>query len=279
MNFKINEIKVSSKNKSNKFCEDRIIFNEDFVCVIDGATTKSDFLFENKTSGLIVGEILEKAFNNLKSKSSITEIITKFTNSIREFYINNNFFEQMQSNPIDRLTASIVIYSKYYNQIWFIGDCQCMVDNKIYSNEKPIDKLLSETRSLYIQKELDDGKTIKELQNHDTGREYILPLLKSQYYFQNNNFENEYSYCVLDGFKINLNFTKTVKINKGKTIILASDGYPKLFNSLEKSEEYLKYILENDPLCYKLFKSTKGLYENLSSYDDRAYVKFEINYS
>lgn len=57
-------------------------------------------------------------------------------------------------------------------------------------------------------------------------------------------------------------------------MILASDGYPKLFNSLIESELYLKKIINEDPLCYKLFKSTKGINKGKLSFDDRAYIKF-----
>lgn len=279
MNFKIIEQKTVSKFKSIKYCEDKIIFNDYFVCVIDGATTKSELLFDNKASGLKVSEILEESFKKLNKESNIDKITNILSNSIKEFYIKNNLLEHMSKTPIDRLSASFVIYSKYRNKIWLIGDCQCMIDNKLYLNEKPIDKLLSETRSFFITKELINGKTIKELQKKDTGREYILPLLKAQSYFQNSHFDNRYSHCVLDGFYINLKQVKIINLNKGKTIILASDGYPKLFTSLKESEKYLNYILENDPLCYKLYKSTKGLGENFKSFDDRAYVKFEINYN
>ena len=63
-------------------------------------------------------------------------------------------------------------------------------------------------------------------------------------------------------------------IPAGTEIILASDGYPYLENTLEASESKLKYILENDPLCYTLYKSTKGIQKGNVSFDDRSYVRF-----
>jgi len=276
MNFKIIEKKIISKDKSIESCEDKIVYNDFFACVIDGATTKSTALYENKKSGLLVSEILEKTILNLEEKTSLSQTIDILINSVRDYYITNNLFENMKNNPIDRLTASIVIYSRYFSQIWMIGDCQCMVDNKVYTNKKLIDRLLSETRAFYITKELIAGKKVKELQEYDTGREYILPLLISQSFFQNSKFDSEYSYCVVDGFPINVSQVKIIEINNPKTIILASDGYPKLFNSLNESEKYLNYILENDPLCYTLYKSTKGKNLNMISFDDRAYLKLEI---
>jgi glycerophosphoryl diester phosphodiesterase len=276
MNLKVIEKNIVSKHKSIEYCEDKIVYNNFFACVIDGATTKSTVLYENKTSGLLVSEILEKTILNLEEKTSLSQTIDILTNSVRDYYIANNLVENMKKNPLDRLTASIVIFSKYFNQIWMIGDCQCMVDNKVYTNEKFIDKFLSETRAFYITKELISEKSIKELQKFDTGRQYILPLLVSQSYFQNSKFDSEYSYCVIDGFPINISKIKVIEINSSKTIILASDGYPKLFNTLNETENYLDYILENDPLCYNLYKSTKGKYINMNSFDDRAYLRLEI---
>lgn len=276
MNFKVIEKNIVSKHKSIEYCEDKIVYNNFFACVIDGATSKSTAVYENKTSGLLVSEILEKTILNLEEKTSLSQTIDILTNSVRDYYIANNLIENMKNNPLDRLTASIVIFSKYFNQIWMIGDCQCMVDNKVYTNEKFIDKLLSETRAFYITKELISEKSIKELQEFDTGRQYIMPLLISQSYFQNCKFDSDYSYCVIDGFPINISQIKVIDINSSKTVILASDGYPNLFNTLNESENYLDYILENDPLCYDLYKSTKGKNVNMNSFDDRAYLRLEI---
>ena len=57
-------------------------------------------------------------------------------------------------------------------------------------------------------------------------------------------------------------------------VILASDGYPFLGDSLQESEEALKKQLEDDPLCINSFKATKGLMRGNKSFDDRCYVKF-----
>lgn len=275
MNFKIIEKKIVSKYKNRKFCEDKIVVNDFFASVIDGATTKSTVLYENKTSGLIVLDILEITIQNLEENASLSQTIDILTNSVRDYYIANNLIKNIEKNPFDRLTASVVIYSKYYNQIWMIGDCQCMVDKKVYTNQKLIDKLLSETRAFYITEELLSNKSVSELQKNDTGRQYILPLLISQSSFQNCTFDSEYSYCVVDGFPINISQVKVINVNSSKTIVLASDGYPKLFSSLNETENHLKYILKKDPLCYYLYKSTKGKYLNRNSFDDRAYLKLE----
>lgn len=63
---------------------------------------------------------------------------------------------------------------------------------------------------------------------------------------------------------------------KTRTLILASDGYPVLKNSLEASEQELQRILEADPLLFRLYKATKGVQDGNVSYDDRAYIKLKL---
>ena len=81
----------------------------------------------------------------------------------------------------------------------------------------------------------------------------------------------------MDGFNTLKKLIKIVAIPKTvKQIVMATDGYPKLFNTLSKTEKYLNYIKKNDPLCYKVFSNVKEIYYGQDSYDDRAYIRFEI---
>ena len=63
-------------------------------------------------------------------------------------------------------------------------------------------------------------------------------------------------------------------VESNSQIILSSDGYPKLFTTLQESEEYLFSVLKDDPLLYKKYKSTKGFMKGQNSFDDRAFISF-----
>jgi len=274
MNFKV--IQQFLAGKENEYeCEDKIIILDDYICILDGATSKSELRFDSKKSGLIIGEIIENEFRNIPPDFNLEDLIQTLTDSIRRFYVHRNLYDHMKNNPVDRLSASMVIYSNYYNEVWIIGDCQCMIGKTNYTNNKLIDTILANTRAFFLETEILKGKTINELRKNDTGRDFILPLLKEQARFQNTKLNSKYSYSVIDGFEINLKDVKRIKVN-GKSIVLASDGYPKLFDTLEDSENYLNFIIKNDPLCFRLFKSTKGVSINANSFDDRAYIKIEI---
>ena len=94
--------------------------------------------------------------------------------------------------------------------------------------------------------------------------------------FQYENKNVEYGYPVLNGQGINPYFINTYKIKPNTTFILASDGYPKVENTLEESEKALQRLLWEDPLCIYEHKATKGLKERNVSFDDRAYCKVII---
>lgn len=277
MSFEVVESLVRGKANNPIVCEDKLIVTNNFACVVDGATSKSSLEFDGKKQGIIAGEIIERVMNHISPTITITELINCINLEFLQFYEGHNLKEHMEYHPVDRLNASVAIYSDYKKTIWLIGDCQALMNNKLILNTKKIDSLLSELRSFIIESRLSDGDTMENLRQNDIGRKEIIPFLKDQMLFQNSNYESLFSYGVLDGFMIHPQHIKEYIVGNSTSIILASDGYPKLFESLLESEHYLKYILENDPLCYQLFKSTKGMMQNNISFDDRAYIKLSVH--
>ena len=57
---------------------------------------------------------------------------------------------------------------------------------------------------------------------------------------------------------------------------MASDGYPKLANTLEETETLLDYQRKTDPLNIGTFKATKAFVEGNNSFDDRSYIRFQV---
>ena len=99
-----------------------------------------------------------------------------------------------------------------------------------------------------------------------------MPFLKKQSLFANK--DGYFGYGVIDGTGINESLIKTYTLNSGDRVVLASDGYPKLFSTLEKSEEYLAYVLEADPLSINENMQTKMKSKDKLSFDDRCYLSF-----
>lgn len=276
MNFKIIEKTVVGKSNDPTTCEDRIIITDDFVCVVDGATSKSKLKFDGKSQGVVAGELIERRIPQIPPDADVYEFINEINKEFQSFYLQQNMPNHMLVNPVDRLNASVAVYSVENKMLWLIGDCQALVNRKRYTNFKLIDSVLSDIRSFIIESEIAQNASIDKLLLRDLSREKILEYLIKQSVFQNNNFESQFSYGVLDGFPINQKHVKTFSITDSRFIILSSDGYPKLYSTLDRTEKYLTNILNLDPLCYRIYKSTKGIELGNVSYDDRAYIKIEL---
>lgn len=86
------------------------------------------------------------------------------------------------------------------------------------------------------------------------------------------------TYAVADGFPIPMDKVRVVTLTSGRhTVVLASDGYPFLRPTLAESEAKLASQLSDDPLNIGRFKATKAYVEGNNSFDDRAYIRFEVN--
>jgi len=264
---------LKSKTNNQADCEDSIFVSDNFAAVIDGATSKSTRKYNNELSGKACSQLLKQVLENLPLKSSAGQAIEFLSVTVFALYKNLGIVEHLKKNPVERASACVVIYSKHKNEIWMVGDCQCLVDKTHYTNKKSIDDLLSNIRSLYIQTEFNLGKSYKSIQANDPGREYILPLLERQMLFQNSLKKSEFTYGVIDGFKVPKSEIKVIKLSNQRNIVLASDGYPMLFATLAQSEKYLNKLIKEDSLCYQEYKSTKGLKQGYSSFDDRAFLK------
>jgi glycerophosphoryl diester phosphodiesterase len=275
--YVIEEQALVAKTGNPENNEDFIHTSPFFVAVIDGTTSKTARRWEEKTGGQVCAHIIDQVLSQLSSDVTVRAAVDTITAHIKDFYKEQGVLELVQKDPSQRVTAALIVASLPRREIWFIGDCQCMLDDRLLQNTKPVDDITAQARAMFLETELQKGATIEELRQNDTGREFILPLLKQQQLFQNNPAAGTYWYPIIDGFPVPAEGVRIESIpEKTQTIVLASDGYPVLKSSLEASEEELQDVLERDPLLFRFYKSTKGVQEGYVSYDDRAYIKLRL---
>ena len=276
MAYKILEQNCIGK-RDEQHNEDGWVATPDYVAVIDGSTSKGTLDYGEKTSGRIAMEILRNAITNLRPGCTIRDAADELSAKIDAYYLSHDIVKEVQEHPENRLTASTVIYSVAKKEVWQIGDCPCLIDNLYYENPKYWEKPLAQARALYIEKEIANGRTLRELQQRDTGREYILPLLSYSMVYQNDADNPNYGYGVLDGFPIANRFLRKFSAIRARQIVLSTDGYLHLFPSLAQSEQYNSDYLAQDPLCIGRHKMTKGLMMETNGFDDRTYIRFIID--
>ena len=220
---------------------------------------------------------LKEAFARIPSDATAREAVDILTVAIKDLYERYQVLETVRTDPVQRATACFVAVSFARKEVWFVGDCQCLLNQELVLNEKKIDTITANARSMFLEAEIAQGKTIEELLQHDTGRAFILPLLERQMLFQNNPAAGQYWFSIIDGFDVS---DEGIRIHPFpadiQTIVLASDGYPFLKETLVASETTLQEILHDDPLLFREYKTTKGMNEGNVSFDDRAYVKLSL---
>lgn len=268
--MKILENFLCGKKNNPEICEDGLVITDQLIAVIDGVTAKGKQLWNGKSSGCFAKNILVNYLSQGVADLNALELLTN---------LNSLLAKQIHSvsenlSLADYPRASIIIYNNVYKQIWAYGDCQCMINHKLYTHIKKIDQLNSDLRALRLEYELLQGFSLEELSHNDPGRAYIQDNLLIQFSFENKSVP--FGYPVLNGMGIEDSMLKCYPVSDGDIIVLATDGYPILYDTLAESEKALTEIQEKDPLCFRQFRSTKGLQKGNISFDDRCYCRFLV---
>ena len=277
--------------KSPEACEDGMVVTDDFIAVIDGSTSKTPKHLnpDMKNGRYAMMLISEYIWEELKADASVDDFCQGVTAYIyNKVYEKLGVEERLKEHPEERLTASAILYSRTRNEVWMVGDCQAIIDGKLYENGKPYEQEIARKRVELIEQGLSPAEARKQIE----------PLLiKAMLSGQNQ------TYTVIDGFPIYREGVKVVSVSVSSSvqdsvpasdsvpcsdsasasdtisvssseIVLASDGYPFLKPTLAASEAALAEQIANDPHNIRSFIATKGIVEGNKSFDDRTYIRF-----
>lgn len=281
--MKIIESNIIGK-KSQETCEDGLVMTDDFIAVIDGSTSKtpkhlSPYMKNGRYAMMLISEYIRK---ELKVDASVDD----FCQGVSA-YIYNKVYEKLgvekrlMEHPEERLTASAILYNRTRNEVWMVGDCQAIIDGKLYENGKPYEEKIARKRVELIEQGLSPAEARKQIE----------PLLIEAMLSGQNQ-----TYTVIDGFPIYREGVKVVAlktkpvsssietyfqeqtkpVSSPNEVVLASDGYPFLEPTLAASEASLAEQIANDPQNIHSFIATKGIVEGNKSFDDRTYIRFSV---
>lgn len=288
--MKIIESSIIGK-KSQEVCEDGMVVTDDFIAVIDGSTSKTPkHLNPDMKNGryamMLISEYIRE---ELKADASVDDFCQGVTAYIyHKEYEKLGVEERLKEHPEERLTASAILYSRTRNEVWMVGDCQAIIDGKLYENGKPYEQEIARKRVELIEQGLSPAEARKQIE----------PLLIEAMLSGQNQ-----TYTVIDGFPIYREGVKVVSVSDSSSvqdsvpasdsvpcsdsasasdtipsssseIVLASDGYPFLKPTLAASEAALAEQIANDPQNIHSFIATKGIVEGNKSFDDRTYIRF-----
>ncbi len=267
MRVRLNECFSLAKDGISDRHGDSILINDSYIAVIDGATPKGARIWNGMKGDAFVSNLLKDALSSLAPDLGGSEVIARLNACVAEEYQKNDLdFEVLP--PEERLQASIVIYSVKRREIWSFGDCQYRTGGKNYTFTRKGDALFADLRAFVLSLDETDTRSTEK----DLGREAILPFLRK--YLSLANTDSEFGYDVINGGVVHSERVHITPVKPGDLVILASDGYPCLFDTLAESEAYLTKALAEDPDCIGALRSTKGLVPGNVSYDDRSFISF-----
>ena len=263
---------LMGKDGVSQICGDAIYQSEHFMAVIDGATPKGARLWEGKSGDVYAAELLRRAMEQLRPESTAQEAIVFLNEQIKSAYQREEIdFSTLP--PEEQLQASIIIYSAARKEVWSFGDCKLRINTENYDHTKAADILFGGLRAFCIEADRLSGAP-RSPDGEDYGRKEILPYLKVQNLFANTDYS--FGYDVLNGGTIQAERVKVYAIQRGDHVVLATDGYPKLFDTLSECEAYLHDALQRDRECIYLLRGTKGVRPGDETFDDRAFLSFVV---
>jgi len=273
VSFELIEKYVEGKLSIPDLCEDLLIDLPSFKGIIDGATAKTLPTTGGKSPGLLMAEGIATALQTLEPDVSAHNAIKHINSHILKLPDLGECLQNRTS--AERPSASIAIYSAQRDEVWLLGDVSVIIDGEDCSTPKIIDEINAGYRSMVNQLHIQAGVPTSDLLHNDLGRKAIMWSLSRQGYFQNNTEVGIYAYGVVDGTPESISFLKIIDVSSASSIILASDGYPVVRDTVAKSEAALLEVLHLDPLMIDKYKSTKGMQADQTSFDDRAYMRLE----
>ena len=222
------------------------------------------------SNGRYAMKIISRFIRKMPADTSCHQFCLGVTRAINKHYAKKHMAE-LAIHPEERMTASVVLYSRLRREIWMIGDCLCLVNGELFENPKPYEQTLAEMRALKVKELLAAGKTKEELLTNDEARASIIPHMLEEMKNQN------VTYSVVDGFPIPEQLVPVMTLDfRPWELVFASDGYPFLCSTLDESEARLALQRETDPLNISQFKATKGFTPGNLSFDDRTYIRFTV---
>lgn len=252
---------IESRSGNPIECEDMVVLSDDYLAVLDGATDEGGQKIDGLPSGLWAARTLARKITDMPGNLGADEAFDFLS-------------EALPGHKEPGARCDALLFSISRSEIWRVGTVHLLLDGIPYPPTRRIDETTSAARAAMNQSLLLSGEDPEKIAEEDPGRQLIMPLLRRQKFFANNE-KSEWGYGVLDGQKIPSFFIEVFSAKGASEIVFASDGYPEIFTSLKESEEALQQKLLMDPLLLRQPPSTKGLRPGNSSFDDRAYLRFQ----
>lgn len=256
----------------NTLGDDLVAVSQHFAAVIDGASSWSGLL-DGKSPGRFAAEAVANALDMIPATAALSEA----AQILSAHLARSIAAAELEGTLLRPATCVAAIYSAARREIWLIGDCQALVADVHYQHELPVDLRVASLRQAFLRAHLWQGTSVSELQANDPTWPMLKPLLEVAPAFQNHPTD-PLGYGAFDGQEIPAQYLHVVIIApEVSEIVLASDGYPILYSTLDDTENAFLDLRKNDPLMIDITLGGRPFPTHEGSFDDRSYLRLRLN--
>ena len=264
---------VRSKYGQGELCEDVIATTDGFTAVFDGSTDVSGLRIDGVTGGRLAALTAAEALDDLAPDADVDRAVEHLSARLAD----RNFLDEPRPLPVgrDRPSTAMLIFSHHRRQLWRIGDSGFAIDNHVDLPDMPIDQLTYGLRAAYLHALIAGGADPAELTENDPGHQLLKPV-----YLAQRNLTNQtvpYGYGALDGSAVPETFIESIAVpDDAQRLVLVTDGYPFIHDTLQATEEALAELTARDPLGITDWPRPLGVGPLIDAFDDRAWVELDI---
>jgi hypothetical protein len=281
----VTESFLSSKAGAPDGGEDRLVLGPHYFGVIDGATSRRG-PWGKRPAGEILAESLQQLLCDARATDP-TDLVEA---------VNQTIETAAKAAGVDltdvnnRADVAFAAYVPSQNAVYHIHDCGfgfLLESGEFIENreEKLIDTYLADLRTAAVAFLRGQGQD-PFADGQDLGRAFIAPFLDRLPELQNIEPSDGtrwafglprglFAYKTFNGLPTTIDITAVPP--SAQEIILASDGFPRLFPTLAETRAYLETTLQADPECLQHIVSSKGRAPGNKSHDDLSYVRLQLD--
>jgi hypothetical protein len=263
---------VLGKVGNPQTCEDAIVVTADHVAVIDGATDVSGRTYEGVTGGWWAMSACRDVIPQLPEGADWHAAVAAMTAEL-----------DARLDPAltaaERPSAAVTVYSRARREIWQVGDVGFAYRGLPVSVGQPrklVDLVAASFRSAVLAAEFAAGRiSVDRVVEVDPGRLAARALTGRQGDLRNKI--GPYGYAAIDGRPVPPSLVVVHPLpDEIDELVIASDGYPFIGETLAAAESELALLLDKDPWCVAELAGTKGVLPGQVSFDDRAYLRVGV---
>ncbi len=266
--MKIIEQFSHGKVADNSYCEDRFAIGTAACAVIDGSRGPGHMETPMIQTALDrAADIIAAVGPDMTPRALFDDLTRSLAATKTEFRLDEH-----------RYTGGyhVVCYSAAHRQIWRVGDCQYRFGGTTYRNDLELEEIGARQRAVWIHSLLVRGQTADDVMASETYATMFLPFFAPLLDFANRP-DHRFGFGVVNGMAIPDKFIEVHDIPPAvPEIILTSDGYPLVCDTLADSEDALMALVKTDPLCINENITSKGLMPGQVSFDDRTWLRIGL---